>query len=262
MSRALATHLSIHINNAQLLLRPSTELNQIIGGVLARLQGRIKVKIYSFCFLSNHFHLVYKKPSKKPYSFQQSALHLLEKRVNSLLGRSGRLWERRFEEQALFNQLDVLESIIHVHTNPVHHALVPEAELWPGLNSYKLEQRQFCFTDFESFYNASRTGSVHNIVEFQSKHTLHISRIPMFARLSKEQYSKLMNGLTQQRAIEIASQHTLAQRKFTGLNAILKQSPFDYPNNFSRRIEGISIAQLQALLPQQLLQVADTRGTA
>jgi REP element-mobilizing transposase RayT len=266
MTRPIASHLSIHTRDAQLLLRPSAQLNALLGGIFAYLQAKERIKIYAICVLANHMHLVYKKPSRAQYSFQQSLLDLITKRVNSLLSRRGGLWESRFDEQAIFDHLDLLESIIHVNTNPVHHALVPEPHLWPGLKSLdcmdKSSPATFLFTDHEAEYKSSRTGSPRRKDEFQSKHELRIAKMPILSQLSHEQYYQVISRLSEQRAIEIASRHTTAKRRFLGLKQILEQSPFNYPKNYRPRIQGVTMEQLQELLPQQLSQVVPTRGVA
>jgi hypothetical protein len=44
----------------RLLLRPSVEVNEVVGGVLARAvqQSGGTVRLYAFTFASNHFHLL------------------------------------------------------------------------------------------------------------------------------------------------------------------------------------------------------------
>ena len=43
----------------RLLLRPSAEVNEVVGGVLARAvqQSAGNVRLHAFTFASNHFHL-------------------------------------------------------------------------------------------------------------------------------------------------------------------------------------------------------------
>ncbi|OJT26009.1 hypothetical protein BO221_09245 [Archangium sp. Cb G35] len=44
----------------RLLLRPSVEMNEVVGGVLARAvqQSAGSVRLHAFTFASNHFHLL------------------------------------------------------------------------------------------------------------------------------------------------------------------------------------------------------------
>jgi hypothetical protein len=50
----------------RLLLRPSAEVNEVVGGVLARAvqQSADTVRLYAFTFASNHFHLAV--PARQP----------------------------------------------------------------------------------------------------------------------------------------------------------------------------------------------------
>ena len=48
---------TIRTQNAKLYMVPSKELNQIVGGVLAKYQQKYRIIIYGFIFLSNHYHL-------------------------------------------------------------------------------------------------------------------------------------------------------------------------------------------------------------
>ena len=80
----------------RLLLRPSVEMNEVVGGVLARAvqQSAGSVRMHAFTFASNHFHLLVWARGAALASFMQYLRANLSRKVGRLVDWSGGFWER------------------------------------------------------------------------------------------------------------------------------------------------------------------------
>ncbi len=57
-------------------------------------------------------------------------------RINRLYGREGSLWGRRYDDQVVIEEVDALEGLLYVLTNPTKHGQVNHPRHRPGLNSW------------------------------------------------------------------------------------------------------------------------------
>ena len=96
---SIIRHVSSRTLNAQLLMRPNSEINEIIGGVIAKYQQKHKIILYAASILSNHYHLVAQAPEQNLWEFEQSINREIAKRINWYLGRKGYFWGRRYNEE-------------------------------------------------------------------------------------------------------------------------------------------------------------------
>src|SRR6185369_15868084 len=88
---------------ARMLLRPSDEVNELIGGVLARAVSRFDIELYGFIFASNHVHLLLRARNGALSAFMQYLLGNLVRKVGRLVNWTGALWERRFSAEAVLD---------------------------------------------------------------------------------------------------------------------------------------------------------------
>ena len=81
----------------RLLLRPSQEVNEVVGGVLARAvkQSGGCVRLHAFTFASNHFHLLVWARGAALAGFMQYLRANLSRKVGRLVDGRGGFWERR-----------------------------------------------------------------------------------------------------------------------------------------------------------------------
>ena len=93
---------------------------------LSEWKAKLECKIYAFCLMTNHVHLVV-DPGNDPNS-----LSLLMKRVagrqtrlvNKLESRTGSLWESRFKSSAIETDRYLLACCRYVELNPVRAGMV------------------------------------------------------------------------------------------------------------------------------------------
>ena len=210
---------TIRTNLAQLWMIPSRKLNQIIGGVLARYQESEGVKIYGFCVLSNHLHVLLNSTDGMVDRFFENVNREIARRVNKMNGRIAHFWGRRYDMQVILSDADLEEAFLYVTTNAVKHGLVDEARKWPGLSSY--EQSIFQSGQRFSFTHYSLRDDQGRLVI--TEHVLKVSRLPMYDALSSVDYRNKIRRLIKQREQRIQQERFEQGKGFLGACKVKEQ---------------------------------------
>jgi len=100
-------------------------------------------EIHAYCLIPNHFHLLVKSKDVRPfgsmgpkgsyskYSRQMSKLLVAyAKYFNYKYKRKGSLFINPFKRRQLIDDHDYSKILLYVHSNPVHHGLVPSINNW------------------------------------------------------------------------------------------------------------------------------------
>ncbi|WP_306413606.1 transposase, partial [Cystobacter fuscus] len=119
----------------RLLLRPGAEVNEVVGGVLARAvqQSAGTVRLHAFTFASNHFHLLVWARGAALASFMQYLRANLSKKVGKLVDWSGGFWERRYSAEPVLDDTALVGRLRYVLAHGVKEGLVERSAEWPGL---------------------------------------------------------------------------------------------------------------------------------
>ena len=124
---------------------------------LAQWKEKLECKVYAFCLMTNHVHLIIDPGS------ETECLGKLMKRVagrqtryvNKLEGRSGSLWEGRFKSSPIDSNSYLLACSRYVEMNPVAAGLCanPADYPWSSCCS-KIGEKEFSWLDFDPLYLA------------------------------------------------------------------------------------------------------------
>lgn len=102
-------------------------------------------KVYAYCLMDNHFHLIIKVTNETRVTQQFSNLfNSYAKAYNKQEKRTGSLFEKHFKRVELKNELYLKNLILYVHLNPFHH-----------LNQ---DYTKFQFSSFISFLSDKETN--------------------------------------------------------------------------------------------------------
>lgn len=82
-------------------------------------------KIYAYCLIPNHFHLVIRIHDEipKPYQAFSNLMNAYTKAINKKYNRSVSLFEKPFKRIRIENEKYLLNLIIYAHLNPLKHKL-------------------------------------------------------------------------------------------------------------------------------------------
>jgi len=219
-------------HQAELLLVPNPELNDLIGGIIALYARKYSITIYAVCILGNHYHLLVSGPEAILPIFAANINREIARRTNWLLFRTGSLWARRYSDQVAIEQVDALEGLIYVITNPVHHGLVTHPRHWPGVNSYWQvlgeKPRVYSFIYYTEYHRAKRRaecrGEIVRREDYEIKTPLEIQPLPIFSELSDKERIEQLGDLLEARTGEIVRRRRQDGKGFMGRREVLRQA--------------------------------------
>lgn len=209
-------------------MRPSKDVNKIIGGVLARYAEIFGIEILAFNFLSNHKHVLYRAPLGDADEFEENVNREIARRINWKLQRCGKFWSRRYDDEPVLSDEDLLEAFLYVTTNATRHGLVEHPSLWPGLSSYQQsiteEVQIFPFHHYSAAEEEDRI----------TYHILELTPLPQFADMPPAERKARVKALIDERAQSICESRRAVGLGFLGAEAVKLQDPFDTPSSVSR----------------------------
>ncbi|HUM09914.1 MAG TPA: transposase [Myxococcaceae bacterium] len=129
---------TVRCQHGRLLLRPSRETNEVLGGVLARAARLYGVEVFAFAFASNHLHLLLRAPRGNLPKFMQYLLANIARKVGWLVQWRGRFWERRYSAEPVLDEEALLDRLRYILSHGVKEALVRRCRDWPGLSCLRM----------------------------------------------------------------------------------------------------------------------------
>ena len=204
-------------------LRPSKDVNKIIGGVIARYQEIFGIEIFGFVVMSNHMHFVLRSPRANLDEFMENVDREIARRINYKLKRRGSFWSRRYRAQVILNDSDLEEAFLYTVTNSVKHGGAKHPKDWPGLSSYEQNIKEITLKF--PFIHYSRTENEQRV----TYHNLIITPLPRFIDTSKSERINITSQLLETRTSEIVKNRMHSGRGFITPEKVKATSPFDIP---------------------------------
>ena len=242
---------TIRTECAQLLMVPGSELNETIGGIVAKYQEEFGIEIFAYMFLSNHYHLLIRAPKQNLWRFEQALNREIAKRVNRIRKRDGHFWSRRYDEQIVLGNPASLTALLYIVCNAVKHRLVRDTARWPGVGCYfqllDEQDRLFYFMDYTAYRKArSRariTGEKVFLSDFKRQYRLRLSPLPMLSSLCKRKRRQILRSEIQRQTTLLNAEADREQHLYLGEKNILLQNPFSKPREVSRRNRPLCYTQ-------------------
>lgn len=121
--------------------RKNIQLNKIHSAIffdsLARAVEKYRVKVFSYCLMQNHYHLMIQTPNANLDKFMQFFSSRLAISINHALGGDGALFRSRYRAILVEEETYLYQLFRYIHLNPVKGNLVPDPLL------YKLSSFQY-----------------------------------------------------------------------------------------------------------------------
>lgn len=99
--------------------------------ILARVKKRNAAKLYAYCLMPNHFHLLIRVAESPLSKTMQQLLSRYSKHFNTRQNRKGHVFQSRYKAILCHDDPYFLELLRYVHLNPVRKKLVSIASDWP-----------------------------------------------------------------------------------------------------------------------------------
>ncbi|MCY1075808.1 transposase [Archangium lansingense] len=225
----------------RLLLRPSPQVNEVVGGVLARAvqQSDGNVRLHAFTFASNHFHLLVWAKGAALASFMQYLRANLSRKVGKLVDWSGGFWERRYSAEPVLDDAAMVGRLRYVLAHGVKEGLVERSAEWPGLTCLPQLQgparRLFWWLNWTKRWGKRRSEDMEEAQgrfaqEWAEPVELELAPLPCWEGLSEEERQRKVRGLVEQVEAEANARGT----PVLGTQAVRAQHPHTRPEHLKR----------------------------
>ena len=211
----------------RMLMRPSDETMEVLGGVLARAARLNGVELFVFSFASNHLHLLVRAPRGNLPRFMQHLLTNVSKKLGALMKWRGRFWERRYSAEPVLDEAALLERVRYILAHGVKEGLVRRCEDWPGLNALSMmrdgKPRVF------RWFNWTRRAKSRAVAdeasrfddEWAERETLELTPLPVESLRKPGALLRFLTSAT--RAIEAQAVRTYS--RVLGREGVMRQHP-------------------------------------
>jgi REP element-mobilizing transposase RayT len=225
----------------RLLLRPSADVNEVVGGVLARAvqQSAGSVRLHAFTFASNHFHLLVWARGAALASFMQYLRSNLSKKVGRLVDWSGGFWERRYSAEPVLDDTALVGRLRYVLAHGVKEGLVERSSEWPGLTCLPqlLGPARRLFQWFNWTKRWSKRGSEDMAgargrfaEEWAEPVELEVTPLPCWKGLGEEERQHAVRGLVE----EVEAEARARDKPVLGASTVRAQHPHTRPERLKR----------------------------
>ena len=104
----------------------------IFADIVAEAKARYSIKIFAYCLMPNHFHIIGMPLQAEELSkWMQWLMTSHVRRYHRHYGTSGHVWQGRFKSFLIQEDAHLLTVLRYVEANPVRASLVSSAKEWP-----------------------------------------------------------------------------------------------------------------------------------
>jgi putative transposase len=133
-------HVTLRCNNREFLFTDSSFAPFL--RILQEARARFPLRLYDYCLMTNHVHLLFKAGQDDTLS---KAMHWLStsfvRRFNKAAGRKGHLWEGRFRSTIIEEATSFFRCLAYIDLNPVRARMTatPLDYRWSGHRALRAE---------------------------------------------------------------------------------------------------------------------------
>jgi REP element-mobilizing transposase RayT len=223
----------------RLLLRPSTQLNELIVGILGRGQELSGVQIHAVVAMSNHMHLLLTvKDASQLARFMAFVNGNIAREAGRLHGWRERFWSRRYRAIVVGDAAAQVDRLRYILANGCKEGLVDRPSDWPGVSSAgalsRGEPLVGLWFDRTAEHKVRRRGEVADPRSFATSYRIHLIPLPCWSNLDPASYRKACTDLVSQVEAETRVARVLSDRRGSGREYVLAQRPHEMPSHVER----------------------------
>ena len=216
---------------ARLLIRPSPETNEVLGGVLARAARLMGVEVFAFAFASNHVHLLVRAPRGNLPQFMQFLLANIARKVGWLVRWRGPFWDRRYSAEPVLDDEALLDRLQYILSHGPKEGLVRKCRDWPGLSCVRMlvrdSRRSFRWYAWSRRWSARKRPEAADRFheDWTERETLTLTLIPHWAPIPRKRRARLVLQIVRAAERQAAAMHS----RVLGRRNVLAQHPHHRP---------------------------------
>jgi len=89
-------------------------------------------RLYGFCIMPEHVHLIIHPFGKYNFSYIMMMLKgSFARKINKMNGDKGDIWQKTFYDECIMNSRQLINKLEYIHNNPVEARLVTSPEEYP-----------------------------------------------------------------------------------------------------------------------------------
>jgi len=142
-----AYHITGKINRSEHIFEPNAVKNLFLDTV-KRAKNKYKFKLYNFCVMENHIHMVVKPGKKEKLSnimrwiFSVFAIY-----YNKANGLKGHVWQDRFHSVLIEEKQHMIAAFSYVRDNPLKAGMVNDTSSYPFGGVFYILKKDFSIID-------------------------------------------------------------------------------------------------------------------
>jgi len=132
-------HIITRGNQKQKVFREPTDYKKYLH-LLARYKNKFKFRLYCFCLMPNHVHLLIQVKDPLMLNKIMRGINLsYTLSFNYRYKTVGHLWQDRYKSKIIQNEAYLMECINYIENNPLRKSLAPRINKYPW-SSYKFRE--------------------------------------------------------------------------------------------------------------------------
>ncbi len=230
-------HIILRSVNQHIIFEEDSDYQKFLY-ILSDSKLKYDVKIYAYCLMDNHIHLLMNSANENLSSFFQSLETRFVRWYNNKYLRSGYLFQGRFHSTVIENDAAFLSTLTYIHDNPVkaNICLYPSDYRWSSFNIYYGKKDNLVDQSFA----CSIAGSRSALLRFFARDTEHSKDI-----LFVDDHRPTKHFFTDEKALEIF-------RSLTGMSSTndLINVNKTKRNEYVRKLrkEGLTVKQIARIM--------------
>jgi hypothetical protein len=223
----------------RLLLRPSSELNNIILGVIGKAQSLYPVDIHAFVVLSTHAHFLLSPTSAEQLArFMQFVNANIAKEAGRLHDWRERFWSRRYRSIVVADEKAAHARLRYILSHGAKEGLIGTPGSWPGPNCIAAlttgEILRGTWFDRSAEFLARRRGETLFPSQFATTFDVKLAPLPCLQHLTADQRQSECRRIVGEIHAKAEAENKEKGRAPMGVAAILAQHPHSKPATTDR----------------------------
>ena len=225
----------------RLLLRPSELVNQIVLGILARALQKVPgIELFSFSFVSNHYHLILR--AKNGRALKDFMVYLngnISRKIGRLHNWNGSFWKRRYAAIPILDDEALVARMRYVLSHGAKEGLVASPRQWPGATGLPalLEGKPLkgLWFDGTAEYRARQRGQKTKPEDFATEVVVQLAPLPCWAHLPAAQQRAQVAEMIQSIEAETEERNRAEGHVPPGAEWVMAQDPLHQPSDTDHR---------------------------